>query len=63
MSCVFCDTDTQPFLKPSAVKMLIDTIKCDRHNSLSHLKPIPHFIPMLSNVMEPPRLRNKFVLP
>ena len=56
MSCVFCDTDTQPFLKPSAVKMLI-------HNSLSHLKPIPHFIPMLSNVMEPPRLRNKFVLP
>ena len=56
MSCVFCDTDTQPFPKASAVKVLI-------HNSLSYLKPIPHFIPMLSNVMEPARLRNKFVFP
>ena len=56
MSCVFCDTDTQPFPKPSAAKVLI-------HNSLSHLKPIPHFIPMLSSILEPPRLSKKFDFP
>ena len=56
MFCVFCDTDTNHSLKLSAAKVLI-------HNSLSHLKPIPHFILMLSSILESPRLNKKLVFP
>ena len=53
----FFVTLTLTIPKPSTAKVLID-------NSLSHLiKPIPLFIPMLSSILEPPRLSKKFIFP